>query len=171
MPVARVAGRPPTFVIIKVGKEAEPTAYLALPRREIDRLGEFANRLGREIPLSMSRKHVGRVDWSAASAVANDVTPDLEHPQSPDKSLVKWSSCELRKVVRVTAECNPTVPSELLRTRFRFGDHRQLWKPDLVPPVYRDGNEPKTFGGQDSRSAGELHRGRDIGLPKLGVSD
>lgn len=50
--VAFIAPRPPALVFVEVRQERESSAHVTLPTGDVDGMGELAQRVGSEVPLS-----------------------------------------------------------------------------------------------------------------------
>lgn len=86
--VAGIARRPAPLVIVEVHKEGESLLDTAFPPHQVDRLRELADGLRSEVLLTPFSEDVGGVERSVPAAVVDDISPDLEHPQSPHQALV-----------------------------------------------------------------------------------
>lgn len=167
--VAGIARRPAPLVIVEVHKEGESLPDTAFPPHQVDRLRELADGLRSEVLLTPFSEDVGGVERSVPAAVVDDISPDLEHPQSPHQALVDRTNGQLCQVVHITTQCCSSVAGKLFCARFRLGNHRQGRKRQLVATMHGQFHKRENVGREDEWSSRKLDRCTDVRSTKVRV--
>ena len=143
-----IAGSPTFLEFIEVGEKPEPLADPPFPLRNVDRLRELADGLGREVSWVPGSEDVSRRERLVSASIVEDVTPYLQDPETADDGLVDRALGELSEVVHVSSQRHAPISGELLRTRLGLGDHWQDGQFDIIVMVDLDLDEPEALGGE-----------------------